>query len=77
MQTYNDFDKNWNQFYPALSLSFHRASARCLAREQSLKTESTSRAAASSRERLSLYSMLSIGADEWNVSSFRYALPVK
>jgi len=77
MQTLGDFDKNWNQFYPALSLSFHHAAERCFAREQSIKTDSTSCAAASSRERLSLYSMLSIGADEWNVSPFRYALPVK
>jgi hypothetical protein len=41
--------------------------------EQSIKTDSTSHPRASGRERLSLYQPLSIGADAWNVSPFRYA----
>jgi hypothetical protein len=44
-----------------------------LAIEQFIKTDSTSRAGGSGRERLSLYQALSIGADAWNVSPFRYA----
>jgi hypothetical protein len=45
---HGDFSENWIQFYQIPSLNLDRAVARGLTREQSIKTESTSRVPASS-----------------------------
>jgi hypothetical protein len=56
-----------------MSLKFRVVAQPGPAIEQSLKTDSTSLASTSGRERLSLYQALSMGAEVPNVSPIGYA----